>query len=40
MRAPTVTPPLQRIAAQAARDPDWVCTTLAHLLDEDCLREA
>jgi RNA-directed DNA polymerase len=28
------------MAAQAARDPDWVFTTLAHLLDEDCLREA
>ena len=40
MRAPTVTPQLQRIAAQAARDPEWVLTTLAHLRDADCLREA
>ena len=40
MRSPTVTPKLQRIAAQAARDPDWVFTTLAHLMDEDFLREA
>ena len=28
------------MAAQAARDPDWVCTTLAHRIDEDFLREA
>ena len=40
LRAPTVTPQLQRIAAQAARDPARVCTTLAHRIDEDCLREA
>jgi hypothetical protein len=40
LRSPTVTPHLQRIAAQAARDPDGVFTTLAHLMDEDCLREA
>ena len=40
MRSPTVTPKLQRIAAQAAHDPDWVFTTLAHLIDEDFLREA
>ncbi len=40
LRSPTVTPKLQRIAAQAARDPDWVFTTLAHLIDEDFLREA
>ena len=40
MRSPTVTPQLQRIAAQAAHDPDWVFTTLAHLIDEDFLREA
>ena len=40
MRSPTVTPKLQRIAAQAARDPDRVFTTLAHLIDEDFLREA
>jgi hypothetical protein len=40
LRSPTVTPKLQRIAAQAARDPDWVFTTLAHLIDEDFPREA
>ncbi len=40
MRSPTVTPKLQRIAAQAAHDPDRVFTTLAHLIDEDFLREA
>ena len=40
VRAPTVPPNLQRIAAQAARDPDRVCTTLASLLDADLLREA
>ena len=40
MRAPTVTPQLQRIAAQAARDPPRVFTTLAHLIDVDFLREA
>src|SRR4029450_7697957 len=40
LRSPTVTPKLQRIAAQAAPDPDWVLTTLAHLIDEDFLREA
>jgi RNA-directed DNA polymerase len=40
LRSPTVTPKLQRIAAQAARDPDCVFTTLAHLIDEDFLREA
>ena len=40
MRSPTVTPKLQGIAAQAARDPDRVLTTLAHLIDEDFLREA
>jgi len=40
LRSPTVTPKLQRIAAQAAQDPDWVFTTLAHLIDEDFLREA
>jgi RNA-directed DNA polymerase len=38
--SPTVTPQLQRIAAQAARAPDGVFTTLAHLLDGDFLREA
>jgi group II intron reverse transcriptase/maturase len=40
LRSPTVTPQLQRIAAQAARDPDGVFTTLAHLMDEDFWREA
>jgi group II intron reverse transcriptase/maturase len=40
LRAPTVTPKLQRIAAQAARDPDRVFTTWASLIDEACLREA
>jgi RNA-directed DNA polymerase len=40
LRSPTVTPKLQRIAAQAARDPDRVFTTLAHLIDVDFLREA
>jgi group II intron reverse transcriptase/maturase len=40
LRSPTVTPKRQRIAAQAARDPDWVFTTLAHLIAEDFLREA
>jgi retron-type reverse transcriptase len=40
LRSPTVTPQLQRIAAQAARDPHGVCTTLAPLIDEDFLREA
>ena len=40
MRSPTVTPQLQRIAAQAAHDADRVCTPLAHWIDEDFLREA
>jgi len=40
LRSPTVTPKLQRIAAQAARDPDRVFMTLASLIDEDFLREA
>lgn len=40
MRSPTVTPKLQRIAAQAARDSARVFTTLAYLIDEDFLREA
>ena len=40
LRSPTVTPQLQRIAAQAARDPDRVFTTLAHLIDADFLWEA
>jgi hypothetical protein len=40
LRSPTVTPTLQRIAAQAARDPAWVFTTLALLIDENFVREA
>ena len=40
MRAPTVPPKLQRLAAQAAHDPDRVFTPLAHLIDTDFLREA
>jgi RNA-directed DNA polymerase len=40
LRSPTVTPQLQRLAAQAAHDPDRVLTTLAHLIDTDFLREA
>jgi len=40
LRSPTVTPKLQRIAAQAARAPERVFTTLAHLIDVDFLREA
>ena len=40
MRSPTVTTKLQRLAAQAKRDPGRVFTNLAHLIDEDFLREA
>jgi RNA-directed DNA polymerase len=40
LRSPTVTPQLQRLAAQAAHDPKRVFTTLAHLIDADCLHEA
>ena len=40
MRSPTVTPKLQRIAAQAAREPTRVFTTLTYLIAEDFLREA
>ena len=40
LRSPTVTPKLQRIATQAARDPDRVLTTWAYQIDEDFLREA
>jgi RNA-directed DNA polymerase len=40
LRAPTVAPKLQRLAAQAARDPERVFTPLAHLIDADFLREA
>jgi RNA-directed DNA polymerase len=40
LRSPTVTTKLQRLAEQAKRDPDRVFTNLAHLIDEDFLREA
>jgi hypothetical protein len=40
LRSPPVTPTLQRLATQAARDPDRVLTTLAYQIDEDVLREA
>ena len=40
LRSPTVTPQLQRIAAQAARAPQWVLTTLAPLIDAAWLRDA
>ena len=40
LRSPTVTPQRQRLAAQAAHDPDRVCTTLAYLIATDVLREA
>ena len=40
MSSPTVTPTLQRIAEQAIHDRGRVFTTLAHLIDEDFLREA
>ena len=40
MRSPTVTTTLQRLAEQAKRDPARVFTNLAHLMDEDFLREA
>ena len=40
LRSPTVTTKLQHLAEQAARDPQRVFTTLAHLIDEDVLREA
>ncbi len=36
----TVSTKLQRIAEQAVRDPEWVFTTLAHLIDVDFLKEA
>jgi hypothetical protein len=39
-RSPTVTTKLRRLAEQAARDPERVFSTLAHLIDEDFLREA
>jgi RNA-directed DNA polymerase len=40
LRSPTVTPKLQRLAAQAASAPKRVFTTLAHLIDEAFLHEA
>ena len=40
MRSPTVATKLQRLAEQAKRDPNRVFTNLAHLIDEDFLREA
>ena len=40
LRSPTVTTKLQQSAEQAARDPDRVCWTLVHLIDEDFLWEA
>jgi RNA-directed DNA polymerase len=40
LRSPTVTPNLQRLAAQAARDPARVLTTWASRIDADLLREA
>ena len=40
LRAPTVPPQRQRLAAQAAHDPDRVCTPLASLIALAVLREA
>jgi retron-type reverse transcriptase len=40
LRSPTVSTKLQRIASQAADDPQLVFTTLAHLIDVEFLREA
>ena len=40
LRSQTVLTKLQRIAQQARQYPDMVFTTLAHLMDEDFLREA
>ena len=40
MRSPTVSTKLQRLAAQAVEYPGDVFTNLAHLIDEDFLREA
>ena len=40
LRSPTVTPKRQRLAAQAAHDPDRVFPTLAYRIDTDFLREA
>jgi RNA-directed DNA polymerase len=39
-RPPTISTTLQRIAQQAIPYPAMVCTTLAHLMDVDWLREA
>ena len=40
MRSPPVTPQLQRLAAQAARDSARVCTPLASRVDAGFVREA
>src|ERR1043166_8319451 len=40
LRSPTITTKLQHLAEQAAHDPQRVFWTLAHLIDEDFLREA
>jgi len=40
LRSPTVTTTLQQIAEQAAHEANRGFTTLAHLIDEDFLREA
>jgi len=40
LSSPTVTPKLQRIAAQAIHECGRVFTILAHLIDENVLREA
>ena len=40
MNSPTVSTKLQWIAEQAVRNPTWVFTTLAHLIDVDFLKEA
>jgi RNA-directed DNA polymerase len=40
MSSPTVSTKLQRIAEQAVREPGWVFTTLAHLVDVAFLKEA
>ena len=40
MRSPTVSLKLQRLARQAVDYPEDVFTNLAHLIDEDFLREA
>ena len=40
MRSQTVSTQLQEIAEKASQDPTWVCTTLAHRIDVEFLREA